>query len=157
MLLVCDVDGSIADINRRLAIAGEKPAERDRTRMQEWLDNLQNPTDLLADAPIEPVCNLVRILAVRPDIQLVYVTGRNELLRDVTIQWLQKNRMPAAPLYMRGRTDWSPASVYKEKVMEKLEKLYALPCLVIDDDPDSSCSEMYQRRGYTHLKVEGSK
>lgn len=157
MLVTLDIDGTLADISRRLQIAGIKPQERDRTKMQEWLDRLQKPEDLISDARIEEVCRLVQLLtnSLDPNVKLVYVTGRSDVHFDVTKRWLKENGLPNAPLYMRDKNDWSSASKYKERVMLQLKERYGEPILVIDDDPDDSCTEMYQRIGARHLKVMG--
>jgi hypothetical protein len=150
VLLICDIDGSIADWRERAKVAGVEPDRTDLGKFQEWLNKLQSNETLLKDKPIPQTQFLVQKAAA--NFEIIYLTGRSELFRDATTRWLFENRFPAGKLIMRSATDYSTAGNYKEEHVKSLSSQYPL-ILVLDDDIDGDCSERYRRYGAVHLKV----
>lgn len=154
MLIVIDIDGSIADIELRTSRAGKQPGKKHKAQFQMWLDRLQNNRTLARDKPIVPTVWLINRLSKRRDVKMCYLTGRAEKYRKVTQSWLDRNSCPKAPLYMRPNDNYESAMKYKENVMLKVtEDVSAHNVLIIDDDAEGNCTKMYRKHSWCHLKV----
>lgn len=155
MLIIFDIDGTVACIKSRLQIAGDCPDRTDRRAFQQWLDKLQKPEVLSQDKTIGQVALLYQLVKAGP-VTTVFLTGRSEQYRAVTAEWLKKNGLHGQ-VYMRAVTDFRSAAAYKEEQIKKILADYKIkpgfPALAIDDDYDGDCSEMYLRLGLVHLKV----
>jgi len=152
-LLILDLDGTLAKLSHRTAVAGDEPPRDDKAAYQRWLDLLQPPGALLSDPPIEQTVWLARTL--RDQCNMVYLTGRAEMHRADTLLWMQRHGLPEAPLIMRRNDDYRTAAEYKEEELINLKKYFVGPVLVVDDDAAGDCSPMYVRHGALHLKVVG--
>lgn len=156
-LIVIDIDGTVADLSRRLKVAGLGPKRTGKVAFQKWLDTLQPKGSLLKDEPIEPMHELLWALASKSpeQFEMVYVTGRSEEHREETARWLDLHRFPEAALIMRGLEDFRSAAAYKEDAI--FEFMGDDPdfsnVVVLDDDYDGDCSEVYTANGWLHLKV----
>lgn len=100
--------------------------------------------------------------------RIVFLTGRNESLRDVTERWLNKNveRWPQQePCLMRPKTDESvPASVMKERIFldwRDKQGLKNYPFMFFEDD--KYVISMWQKYGivffcpaaWEHMNAQG--
>lgn len=155
LLIVCDLDDTLANSSERRERAGNEPEVKDPAAYQRWLDILQAPGALLQDRVINPVAAVVRSLrAYNPDAQFVYLTGRSENYREETERWLSENQLPDAPIIMRRSDEYNSPFEYKRSAMQTLRALYKhREILVLDDDSAGDCSTMYQQFGAVHLKV----
>lgn len=154
MLLVVDIDGTLADPTARFKKAGNEPNVKDPVAYQKWLDVLQAPGTLIDDPVIKPVAELVRTLEQTGINTVVYLTGRSDIYRTETTRWLEKNRLPSGPIIMRRADEYNKAGEYKRSAMRVLATLHeGDDILVIDDDPSGDCSDMYRELGAVHLKV----
>lgn len=152
MLVLVDIDLTIADARERLEKAGLMPHRDEKAHFQRWLDTLQSDENLLQDKVIYPVKHVIE--ALNDFCTIVYLTGRSEMYREATQKWLDKNSMPFGPLHMRGKDDWRSARDYKQSVVEELKRLYEIDGgVAIDDDSEGDCGSMYQEQGFVHLKV----
>lgn len=152
MLIVCDLDGTVADITSRMDKAGDAPSKRDKKAFQDWLNKLQKKSDLLSDTPIRYMQAFITTLS--KDYDIVYLTGRDEKYRDVTQRWLFENLFPPGRLYMRPQDDIRPTKQYKEEMMLEVVKIYRdSDIVVLDDDPEGTCSLMYKQHGFVHMKA----
>jgi len=98
MVIVFDIDGTLADIEKRLLKAGDAPKKKNKKEFQAWLNKLQKKKDLLDDEVIKGMPTFARCLAHR--FTTVYITGRAEKYRETTVMWLFKNLFPSGDLYM---------------------------------------------------------
>lgn len=152
MLLIVDIDGTLADIVPRMNKAGTPPDRRDKHAFQNWLDVLQDEDDLINDPPISEVIALVHTMK-RAGHQIVYLTGRAEKYRNTTQAWLKRYGL-FGKLFMRSNEDWRSAHDYKEYMLKGILSEYAPDiCLAIDDDYDDDVTHAYSRLGIQHLKV----
>lgn len=81
-LIICDIDGVIADCSQRLHYIQEKPAN--------W-DGFFEDCDF--DAPIVPVIELLRALNVN-GFDIGYITGRPKRIREKTVKWFKQHYVP---------------------------------------------------------------
>ena len=149
MLVIVDIDLTLADARPRLEKAGKMP-HRTHPHFQKWLDTLQPIGALEKDPAIDTMCDLIAFLAYPTNI--VYLTGRDEKYKEETTNWLDFNCLPVGELYMRPHGNKQSAKVYKEKVVKSLKARYGTG-VAIDDDIEGDCSEMYRKHGFVHLKV----
>lgn len=107
-----------------------------RHRLHHLESRPKNWSAFFAGAASDPALpegvELARDLATSHDI--VWLTGRPERLRRVTIEWLRRQGLPVEPLHMRGNADYRPARQAKLAVVKALaaERIVAV---VVDDDP----------------------
>src|SRR5271165_6977709 len=121
MLVVVDIDGTIADHSDRLRNAGGPFKDRDDPKaFQAWLNVLQPFGKCEADPVIEStrlaVWSLASGVCGQPN-DVVFVTGRSEILRAETDRWLRKNSFPEGSLVMRAANDFRSAHDYKKEAM----------------------------------------
>jgi hypothetical protein len=90
---ICDVDGTTADLSHRLPYF--------RT------DHPKFEAGIPDDAPIWPVIRLVQALDYA-DYWVLFVSGRSECTRDVTVRWFKRYGVPHDRLYMRKDGDTRP-------------------------------------------------
>lgn len=100
-----DIDGVVADVRHRLH----------HVHRREW-HRFFAAAD--RDPPLAEGAALVADLAERHDI--VWLSGRPEWLRQVTVNWLERHRLPRAELHLRPDRDFRPARVFKLGVLATL-------------------------------------
>ena len=147
--LVVDLDGTIADCTHRLHLIN---GDGDK----DWLGFYNACKD---DAPIQPMINMVRALNER-HYSFIVVTGRSELAREQTMEWLSANNLwDYTELLMRPEGD------YREDGVVKLELLNNFVAMSLNgnkgaiefilDDKDSVVNA-YRGAGYRVLQVSGN-
>ena len=147
MLVICDIDGCLADIvyYYKKYLTGHP---------KDWKGFYSHTLDFL---PIKVVFNLVNSL-IASGSEVVFVSGRPESNRDLTSQWLRTYLEPTDDsqliLYLRQRGDTRKSSVLKLELYNKLRSSKPFrPVLVIDDE--LTTVELASREGFTTLQVHG--
>jgi len=155
-LIICDIDGTIADIRPRLAKAGPEPKRRNKRAFQFWLDRIQNEKTLARDNVLEPVRQMLEgLLSKSGTTEAFYLTGRSERFRKVTSRWLKKFRLPKLPLLMRPEKDWRAAAAFKQEIIRKLvQEIQPQEVICLDDDGGGDCSRMYLKNGWVHIHIK---
>lgn len=148
-IILCDIDGTIADVRHRLHYIqnpdGSKKAKPDWDAFHAACAN---------DPPFEDVIEIVSKLWLGDDNRDVYfLSGRNDVVREQTVQWLE-NYFPDilyAELHMRKAGDRRPDTVIK---LEMVRELGFTPddVLCIFDDRQSVV-DMWRANGYRVLQV----
>jgi hypothetical protein len=117
VLAVIDIDGVVADIRHRLH----------HVHRQQW-------HRFFATADADPLLDegvaLVADLATRHEI--VWLSGRPEWLREVTLDWLVRHELPIGELHLRPDGDYRPARVFKLGVLRTLAPRGV--AALVDDD-----------------------
>ena len=155
MLYIFDIDGVLADVTHLLpSIQGEnKDFDAYYSRIGEAL-------------PIAQGCELLRAITMcawtqqtHPHGDIYFVTGRSELSRETTIEWLQKHGYAGERpnLHMRGNTDRRYAQDVKRGIIQRISIETGVPfsdMVVFEDDKD--CARMYRQLGcyVCHVKHE---
>ena len=118
---VVDLDGVVADVSHRV--------HHVETRPKDWgaFFGAAGKDPLLVEGHA-----VVTRLAAEHDI--VYLTGRPDYLRRVTLDWLRRHALPEGPLLMRRRGDFRPSRVAKVEVLRRLAAERPVRLLVDDDD-----------------------
>jgi phosphoglycolate phosphatase-like HAD superfamily hydrolase len=117
VLAVIDIDGVVADVRHRLH----------HVHRHQW-------QRFFAAADADPLlaegAALVAELGLRHEI--VWLSGRPEWLRRVTVDWLTRHGLPADEVHLRPDGDYRPARVFKLGVLRTLEAR-AIAAFVDDD------------------------
>lgn len=126
MLIICDIDGTIADHRHRKGIAKHKKAAA-----------------MLKDQPVMDVINVLDALIVDGH-DLVICTARSEKYRKATKKWLKLQGIKYKRLLMRPlgdkRPDW--------EVKQSMNLLFNEEVLCVFEDKPS-CVKMWRRNGFT--------
>lgn len=118
---VIDIDGVVADVRHRVRFLDSHP--------RDWDAFFGAAAD---DAPLSVGVERVTQLAVNHDI--VWLTGRPEWLREVTVAWFAQHGLPGGRLIMRRGRDRRPARLVKRGELRRLSAGRTV-AIVIDDDP----------------------
>jgi FMN phosphatase YigB (HAD superfamily) len=136
-----DIDGTLANIeHRRQLVQREKP---------DWKSFNAQMGD---DAPNWPIVSLYRSLWNACEYDLILVTGRNEVYRKVTEQWLAWNEIPFGDMYMRADNDFRSDHVIKEEILSRLQSLGKQILFVVDDR--QQVVDMWRHNGITVLQCD---
>lgn len=140
-LIICDIDGVLADCSHRLHYLEERN-----------YDDFYSNNAMLDDKTILAGVDLLFSLrhnycpigeSVQRKNPVIFLTGRPDRTRSITMAWIQEHigyAMHDLPLLMRGDEDYRPSSVVKTELLQA-----ALPhqgrrydmVYFIDDDPEN--------------------
>lgn len=119
---VFDLDGVLADVtHRRHFIEGRR----------NWPAFFAAACD---DGPLATGLDLARA-AHDKGLELVYLSGRPEHLREVTVEWLRQHGAPDGQLLLRPDRDRSPATGLKLRLLRRLSRRTRV-VFFVDDDTD---------------------
>jgi acid phosphatase class B len=119
-IIVCDIDGTIANIAHRVQYLESKP--------KNWK---QFNAGMAEDTVYADIQWMVTALSRYSD--LVFCTGRSEEQRAVTEQWLADNKFTYEGLFMRSAGDYRQDSIVKVELLQQIREKHGEPFLWIDD------------------------
>ncbi|MFL6162655.1 MAG: hypothetical protein ACJ74U_10520 [Jatrophihabitantaceae bacterium] len=120
-IAVFDIDGVVADVRHRVHFVERRPRDWGRFFAA-----------AAADALSEVGAGWAKRAAADHD--LVWLTGRPERLRAVTVRWLGQHGLPAGRLLMRADQDYRPAREYKVAELRRIAGRDQI-AVFVDDDP----------------------
>jgi phosphoglycolate phosphatase-like HAD superfamily hydrolase len=126
MLVVFDIDGTLANCEHRLAFVRSKP--KNWPAFDAGIPN---------DSVIAPVAEAFHSLKAAGN-EIIFASGRNERSRDATMKWLQDNRFwnYTAKLYMRKADDFRGDDIVKREILDEIVADWGRkPDMVFDDRP----------------------
>jgi hypothetical protein len=126
MLVVFDIDGTLANIEHRLDYVRSKP--------KNWKAfDAGIPNDVLN----QRVALVFWALQEQDFHDIVLASGRNERSRQATEQWLTANALGGyQKLYMRKADDFRSDDIVKQEILEEIIADYGRkPDMVFDDRP----------------------
>ena len=115
-----DIDGTVANGDHRLHHILKEP--------KAWDDYFLACTD---DTPIAHMHAVVTALS--DHMQIVYVSGRSDLVRQQTIDWLDQHGFPCDALYMRKQGDHENDDTLKIKLLAQVRADGFEPVMAFDD------------------------
>ena len=130
MLVLVDIDGTLA------LRSGRSPFDWKRVH---------------TDQPNLPVVSCVRALS-NQGFEIVFVTGREEFLRESTMEWIQKHVGVDGRLMMRATGDYRPDVVVKSAFIEQ-GAIDPRDVLVVFDDRDSVVEMWREQFGFVCFQV----
>lgn len=138
--VICDLDGTLADIDHRLHFV-RREGKKDWRSFFEGIYNDKLKTDIAA--VLHSMSN--------NDYPIVYCSGRPDDYRESTQHWIDANALPPGFLLMRTKGDFRPDSLVKEIILD-FEILTRYRVLVSIDDR-KQVVEMWRKRGITCMQV----
>ena len=127
MLICFDIDGTLANIDHRLGYVRTKP--KNWNAFEAGIPN---------DRVNEPVAKVFHSLHKGGN-SLIFASGRSELNRQATVDWLRKNKMwfgDYSKLYMRKADDYRADDIVKDEIIDQIVADYGkLPDMWFDDRP----------------------
>lgn len=118
--IVCDIDGTVANIEHRRQYVATKP--------KNWK---AFNAGMAQDTVYADIQWMVTSLSMYSN--LVFCSGRGEEQRAVTEQWLADNKFTYEGLYMRAKGDYRQDSIVKVELLEQIREKHGEPFLWIDD------------------------
>ena len=126
MLVVFDIDGTLANIEHRLDYVRSKP--KNWKAFDAGIPN---------DKVNEPVAKVFYAMVAEGN-TIVLASGRNERTREATEKWLYENSLFGfdIKLYMRKADDFRNDSIVKREMLDEIIADYGKkPDMVFDDRP----------------------
>ncbi len=142
-LILCDLDGTLADVSHRIHFV-RGPGRKD------W-KSFQADERILLDAPNDWCVEVCKGM-VAAGFTVIFVSGRWERSRRVTVEWIEKHTgLKDFTLHMRRDEDFREDSIVKEEILKAhVEKERVL--FVLDDR--KQVVDMWRRNGLICLQVE---
>jgi phosphoglycolate phosphatase-like HAD superfamily hydrolase len=141
--IICDIDGTIADLTHRLHHI--HPSEGQRKNWAAFHAGVKD------DTPHHDMHFILWAL-VRSGMRVIYVSGRNEASRKDTEAWLNREGFPNGMLYMRADGDFRNDAIIKEEILDNHLRLTPEDVLCVLDDRQRVV-DMWRRRGFRVLQV----
>ena len=91
------------------------------------------------------------VVNISRTVEVIYVSGRMEVSRDATVQWLARHKFPRGALHMRADGDYRRDDIVKEEILDRLGLLPQQVLCVLDDR--DRVVAMWRRRGFRVLQV----
>lgn len=138
MIVISDLDGTITDAEHRVHLVRNHPKDYDR-----FFAEARN------DGPITAVISVLQALKqAGHDVHII--TGRSEVVRQDTVEWLERHEVPFDRLLMRPEHDYTPDDRLKEGWF-RAEYEPEEVLLVLEDR--ARVVRMWRRHGLTCLQV----
>jgi len=157
-----DLDGTICDIDHRLHLIHPKAGQSvGQNRNDQNPETVFKPNwdqffrECAHDKPITPVIHLAHALMLREPV--LFVTGRDENVRDLTMAWLGRNVASPAlleartKLYMRKHGDHRQDHEVKGELLTQI-KLDGYDPIMAFEDRDQVVA-MWRKAGITCAQV----
>src|SRR5580658_10022402 len=135
MIYLVDIDGTVADLTHRLPLIQKEPAEWDNFYLAAGVDE-----------PIWSVITVVRALFDSGQ-RVLMSSGRSEISRVITVEWLKKYRVPHHGIYMRTASDHREDHVVKSELLDRI--IADNPTLTVGGafEDRQQVVDMYRARG----------
>ena len=162
-VILCDLDGTLADVNHRLHFINNPDGTKKTRKESDW-DSFH--TECINDAPnrdvIEIMESLIRGAWMGCNIcgsyerKVYFLSGRNDVVRAETVDWLQRHVHEDWDydelLVMRKANDRRPDTEVK---LEMVQELGLTPDDVLCILDDRQCVvDMWRANGFRCLQVE---
>jgi phosphatidate phosphatase APP1 len=120
---IIDIDGTVADLTHRRHFVENKP--------KNWPAFNAACKD---DTPIPHMATLLDHLYDCSRVRIVYMSGRNEAMREATVEWLERHSFPiGSGLYMRADGDYRDDGIVKLELLQRLRADGFEPIMAFDD------------------------
>ncbi len=128
--IICDIDGTLAHIGKR---------------------DPYDCTNCGADGLNTPIAKIIRNFSTYSQVQIIYVSGREDKWKSLTTEWMIKHRLPTGPMYMRPtrdfRKDWViKGEIFNANIRDKYNVLFVL-------DDRNQVVDFWRKLGLTCLQV----
>jgi hypothetical protein len=151
-IILCDIDGTIADVRHRLHYI-QNPDGSKRTK-PDW-DAFH--AACVDDPPFEDVIHIAQTLQAgwpgggHGSLDLHFLSGRNDVVREQTVLWLEEHYGYWESLIMRKAGDRRPDTEIKLEMVRELGFTPDRVLCILDDR--QSVVDMWRENGYRVLQV----
>lgn len=121
-IVIFDIDGTVANCAHRQHYIAQSP--------KKWKEYF---AEIFHDEPMDAQIRLAHAFK-DCGYEIMYLTGRPERFRDITVAWMHQYDLPEGKLLMRQESDKSPAPDFKRRVLQH-EIGFDKIRMVVDDDP----------------------
>lgn len=146
MIIICDIDGTIANLEHRL-----HNIQHEKNKDKRW--GIFHK-ECVNDTPIYRIITIVKDLEGSGH-DIIFMSGRNSEVRGSTIAWLDFYVNVGYELYMRDEKDYRTDYIIKSELLDKAQEDLCFKdkdiLCVLDDR--ASVVEMWRARGLTCLQV----
>ena len=155
-IVLCDLDGTLADVNHRLHYIKNDDGTKKTRKESDWGSF---HTECINDVPNEDVIEILHSLVREWWQEVYFLSGRNDVVRAETVEWLQKHvadyehwsETCRAQLVMRKNGDFRPDTEVK---LEMVQELGLTPDDVLCVLDDRQCVvDMWRENGFRCLQV----
>jgi len=137
--LICDIDGTLANINHRLHFV-----KQDKKDWKSFFN------DISKDEVNKWCLDIIR--GLRDKYIITLCSGRPDDYRDITLKWLEDNRIPYDHLFMRNKGDFRQDYIIKQNLLDfEIKTRYNIG-FAIDDR--LQVVEMLRNNGITVLQCD---
>lgn len=136
--VIFDIDGTLADLSHRVHHIRNRPANWDKFL-----------SECINDKLIEPIARLANSL-YQNEHAILLVSGRSDVVRKETIEWMEKHDISFDDLYMRKAGDYRQDYIIKAEILDEiLASGYEIEFVVDDRD---QVVDMWRNRGLICLQ-----
>ena len=148
-IVVFDLDGTLADITARRALADKTKVGKKKMNWKVFFD----PQNIHLDKPNIPVIESFKAMKAAGYTMVIF-SGRDAISKDITKLWLKKYGVDFDFLRMRDEGDFTPDDILKKNWMDELnmDGLTKDDVLCIFDDRDKVV-KMWRDNGFTCFQV----
>lgn len=154
MLVIFDLDGTLADVRHRLHYIRPDPAFDPVTgkKIPRRFDLFHQAC--VDDSVIEPVAYFYRKFVADPDVTVVVLSGRDNATLDATVNWFGRHglQMPDE-LLLKSGDQHTPDVEQKRVQAARLERKYGRPIDMVFEDRDRVVT-MWKDRGTFVFNVD---
>ena len=140
MIYIFDIDGTLADISHRLHFIQKKPAD--------WDGFFAACVD---DEPIPEIIQVAKSLS--PVAHIVMVSGRSDVVRSQTLDWMSELGIPCDCLMMRAAGDHREDSIVKAELLDDLREVYKDEPIAGVFEDRKQVVDMYRAKGLRVFQV----
>ncbi len=138
-VLICDIDGTLADLTHRLVYIITRPKNYGAFE-----------AGIPDDAPIQHIINTVHSF-FDMGWTIIMCSGRGSQQRAATVKWLDDHGVPYHALYMRAEKDYRRDDIIKGELLDQILEDGYKPTLVLDDR--NRVVDMWRARGIPCVQV----
>jgi phosphoglycolate phosphatase-like HAD superfamily hydrolase len=157
MLVIFDLDGTLADCGHRMHHIMPKPPVDPVTgkKNKRRYDLFHHAC--VDDTLIEPVAHFYRTFVADPSVTVVVLSGRDAATLDKTVKWFEDNRLPMPDEMILKQGDQMHPDVEQKRFhADRLEKKYGKSVTMVFEDRDRVV-EMWKARGTFVFNVDQAK
>ena len=139
MIIIFDLDGTLADIEYRRHLVTNGNTDWDKFYKL-----------CVNDAPNMPVVEIYKTLQKSGKYTMAILSGRGEIAKKETTEWLKENYIKYDILKMRPKGDYTPDEILKLGWLKELQEEEMIIC-VFDDR--QKVVDMWRKQGLICLQV----
>lgn len=154
MLVIFDLDGTLADVTHRMHYIRPNPPIDPVTgkKVKRRFDLFHHACDL--DGVIQPVAYFYRKFVADPDTVVIVLSGRDAATLEKTISWFDRNDLPQpTEMLLKVGNQNLPDIEQKRFQADRLEKKYGRKIDMVFEDRDRVV-QMWKDRGTFVFNVD---